>query len=74
MEKRNKESFQRRIIYRCREVSLSQTEKGYIVAVEGERERFFTNVLEAWTNFIDTLDSRGRRRIREYQSREEGQL
>lgn len=68
MEKKNKESIQRQVIYRCREVSLSQDSDGYTVTVEGECERHYTQVLEAWTNFIDTLDTRVRRRIREYQN------
>lgn len=42
-----------------------------IVAIEGERERFFTDALEAWTNFIETLDTRVRRRIKEYLKKEE---
>lgn len=40
------------------------------MAIEGERERFFTDVLEAWTNFIETLDTRVRRRIKEYLKKE----
>lgn len=65
----NKDSFKshRRIIYQCREVSLSEVPGGYAVTVEGVRERFFENVLEAWSNFIDVLDTRVRRRIAKMQ-------
>lgn len=69
METQDKESVQRHVLYHCREMSLSSVPYGYIVAIEGERKRFFTALLEAWTNFIETLDSRGRRRIKECQSR-----
>lgn len=70
MEPQDKVSVERRILYHCREMSLSSVPGGYIVAIEGERERFFTDVLEAWTNFIDTLDARARRRIKEYLQKE----
>lgn len=70
METQNQEDIQRHVLYRCREMSLSSVPGGYIVAIEGERERFFTDVLEAWTNFIDTLDARARRRIKEYLKQE----
>lgn len=65
----NKDSFKshRRIIYQCREVSLSEVPGGYAVTVEGIRERFFENVLEAWSNFIDVLDTRVRKRIAKMQ-------
>lgn len=69
METQNQEDIQRHVLYHCREMSLSSVPYGYIVAIEDERKRFFTAILEAWTNFIDTLDARGRRRIKEYQSR-----
>lgn len=69
MEPQGKEDIQRHVIYHCREMSLSSVPYGYTVTIEGERERFFTDVLEAWTSFIETLDTRGRRRIKEYQSR-----
>ena len=69
METQNQEDIQRHVLYHCREMSLSSVPYGYIVTIEGERERFFTDVLEAWTSFIETLDARGRRRIKEYQSR-----
>lgn len=69
METQDEEPVQRHSLYRCREMSLSSVPYGYIVAIEGERKRFFTVLLEAWTNFIETLDTRGRRRIKEYQSR-----
>ncbi len=69
MEPQGKEDIQRHVLYHCREMSLSSVPYGYIVAIEGERKRFFTALLEAWTSFIETLDARGRRRIREYQSR-----
>lgn len=69
METQNQEDIQCHVLYHCREMSLSQTAGGYIVAVEGEQKHFFTILLEAWTNFIETLDTRGRRRIKEYQSR-----
>lgn len=68
--KQDKTPLQRLVIYHCREVSLSRVAQGYIVAIEGESERFFTDVLEAWTNFIDTLDARARRRIKEYLKKE----
>lgn len=65
----NKDSLKshRRVIYQCREVSLSEVPGGYAVTVEGVRERFFENVLEAWSNFIDVLDTRVRRRIAKMQ-------
>lgn len=69
MEPQGKEDIQRHVLYHCREMSLSSVPYGYIVAIEGERKRFFTALLEAWTSFIETLDARGRRRIKEYQSR-----
>lgn len=70
MEAQGKEPVQRHVLYHCREMSLSSVPSGYIVAIEGERERFFTDALEAWTNFIETLDTRVRRRIKEYLKRE----
>lgn len=70
METQDKEPVQRHLLYHCREMSLSSVPYGYIVAIEGERKRFFTVLLEAWTNFIDTLDARVRRRIKEYLKRE----
>lgn len=69
METQGKEDIQRHVLYHCREMSLSSVPYGYIVAIEGERKRFFTTLLEAWISFIETLDARGRRRIKEYQSR-----
>lgn len=69
MEPQNKSTFERQIVYHIREMSLAAVPGGYMVSIEGERKRFFTVLLEAWTNFIETLDTRGRRRIREYQSR-----
>lgn len=71
METQDKENIQCHVLYRCREMSLSSVSYGYIVAIEGEGKRFFTALLEAWTSFIETLDTRGRRRIKEYQSRTE---
>lgn len=68
MEKEHREKVRRQVIYRCREVSLTRDSDGYTVTVEGECERHYTQVLEAWTNFIDTLDTRVRRRIREFQN------
>lgn len=69
MEPQNKSTFERQIVYHIREMSLAAVPGGYVVSIEGGRKRFFTAILEAWTNFIDTLDARGRRRIKEYQSR-----
>lgn len=63
----------RKVIYFCRDVSLSAVPGGYVVGVEGRQERFFDNVLEAWTNFIDTLDAAGRRRIAAMIKREKEQ-
>lgn len=71
MEAQGKEPIQRHVLYHCREMSLSSVSGGYIVTIEGERERFFTDVLEAWTNFIETLDTRVRRRIKEYLKKED---
>ena len=69
METQGKEPVQRHVLYRCREMSLSSVPYGYIIAIDGERKLFFTSLLEAWTSFIETLDTRGRRRIKEYQGR-----
>lgn len=68
MNKNSLKSY-RRVIYRCREVSLSEVPGGYAVTVEGGKERFFENVFEAWGNFIDVLDTRVRRRITQMQNR-----
>lgn len=70
METQGKQPIQRHVLYRCREMSLFSVPGGYIVAIEGERECFFTDALEAWTNFIETLDTRVRRRIKEYLKKE----
>lgn len=70
MEAKDKEPVQRHVLYHCREMSLSSVPGGYIVTIEGERERFFTDALEAWTNFVETLDTRVCRRIKEYLKKE----
>ena len=53
------------MLYRLREVQLKQSGERYVVSIDGEPDtgRSYVNPLEAWTQFIDTVDCRVRRRI-----------
>ena len=64
MEPQNSGSFERQIVYHIREMSLAAVPGGYIVSIEGESERFYTDLWEAWTYFSDTFDARARNRIK----------
>lgn len=55
----------KKTLYQLREVSLFYSGESYTVEVEGEPElsQEFNNPLEAWTRFVDIIDSRVRHRI-----------
>lgn len=74
MGPQNSGSFERQIVYHIREMSLAAVPGGYIVSIEGESERFYTDLWEAWTYFSDTFDARARRRIKKYLERKAKQL
>ena len=61
----NPQKRMKKTLYQLREVSLFYNGESYTVEVEGEPElsQEFNNPLEAWTRFVDIIDSRVRRRI-----------
>lgn len=53
------------MVYKLGEVNLTQRGGRYVVSIDGEPDTggSYENPLEAWTQFIDTVDCRVRRRI-----------
>lgn len=53
------------MVYKLGEVQLTQRDGRYVVSIDGEPDAggSYENPIEAWTQFIDTVDCRVRRRI-----------
>lgn len=60
-----KEGYETMAVYKLGPVRLTQRGGQYVVNIDGEPEAegIYENPIEAWTRFIDSADSRVRRRI-----------
>ncbi|NBK18584.1 hypothetical protein D7Y41_26685 [Anaerotruncus sp. 1XD22-93] len=60
-----KEGYETMAVYKLGPVRLTQRGGQYVVCIDGEPEAggTYENPIEAWTRFIDSADSRVRRRI-----------